>query len=170
MHNLLTQINLCHPVASDGSAISACVHDCPPLEPNSVYAYVLFCNDFAESCVVARDAAGVVGFVIGYPPPPRRNTVFVWQIGVHPRARGHGLGRRMLKFLANTSTTGGIQYVEATVAPSNCTSRRMFEGFAQSCGAEFTIAPHFEASIFGARTHEAEHLLRIGPIAFRIES
>lgn len=162
--NLLENMNLLHPTLADAAALWDCVRECPPLEPNSPYAYALICSHFANTSVVARDDAGIAGFIAGYCPPERPDAVFVWQIGVQPRARGKSLGIRMLDFLTGGENTSRVRYVEATVAPSNAASRRMFEAFARTHSAQCTCTPHFEPSVFGGGTHEAEHLLRIGPL------
>lgn len=153
-----------HPTTVDAPAMWDCVRECPPLEPNSPYAYVLICSDFAATSVIARDEVGVAGFIAGYCPPERPDVVFVWQIGVHPRARGKSLATRMLDFLVRADGARRVRFVEATVAPSNEASRRMFEGFARAHQAQCTITPYFEPAVFGGGAHEAEHLLRIGPL------
>lgn len=153
-----------HPTIADAPAMWGCVRDCPPLEPNSPYAYALICSDFAGTSVIARDEGGVAGFIAGYCPPDRPDVVFVWQIGVHPQARGKALATRMLDFLVGAESTRRVRFVEATVAPSNEASRRMFESFARAHQAQSTITPHFEPAAFGGGDHEAEHLLRIGPL------
>src|SRR5690606_27510800 len=127
---------------------------CAPLEPNTTYAYVLFCADFASTCVVAHDPEGIVGCIIAYCPPKRPDALFVWQIAVDRRARGTGLASRMLNTLVRQLTNDGLRYLEATVAPSNEASDRLFRRFARDFEVPFERAPYFSEDLFGADSHE----------------
>jgi len=126
----MSNIDLDVPEASDGAAFHDLIEQCPPLEPNTTYAYLLFCTHFAQTSLVARDGDGLVGCIAGYRPPTHPDTVFVWQIGVHERGRGHGLGPKMLHALTDRLLSDGVRFVEATVAPSNKASDRLFRRFA----------------------------------------
>ena len=136
---------------------------CPPLDPNSAYCNLLQCTDFADSCIVAERGGGVVGWVSGYRPPAAPDNFFVWQVAVHERTRGHGLGGQMLSHLLARPALAGIRYVETTVGPDNQASRRMFAGLARRLGTSVAESPLFPASLFGGQGHEDEELLRIGP-------
>lgn len=164
VYNLLKNMNLRHTTQDDGINLWKCVQECPPLELNSCYAYILICTDFSGSCVVAEDERGIAGFILGYRPPSRPTAAFVWQIGVHPRARGQALGYRMLEFLASSGGDARPEFIEATVAPSNNTSRHMFERFAARMNAPCHVSPKFERQLFGNGDHEEEQEIRIGPI------
>ena len=93
----------------------------------------------------------------------RLGPVFVWQIGVDERARGTGLGLRMLHALADQLHPEGVRHVEATVAPSNTASDRLFRRFAEDRKVPCEVMAHFAADLFGNEAHEPEHLYRIGP-------
>lgn len=150
------------------------VQESPPLEPMNCYTYLLLCSHFSQTSIIAKDDHGVIGFIGGYRPPTHPDAVFVWQIGVHPRGQGHGLGGRMLDVLWENVAPQGVRYLEATVAPSNTASQRLFTSFAKRHGAECAVTSHFEVEHFEARhggintsggeTHEAEELFRIGPV------
>lgn len=149
------------PKITDAAAIWRLLESIPELERNTCYAYVVLCADFADSCVVAVDEAQqIVGFVIGYVPPRRRDEVFVWQVGVGRSARGTGLGARMLDHVAKaTSAT----YLTATVAPDNEASRRLFQAFARRRETTCAISAGYPADLF-AGPHQPEELMRIGPL------
>ena len=157
-------ILLSKPTKLDGAALAALINQCPPLEPNTTYAYLLFCTHFADTCILARDAAGVVGAIVAYRPPSHPEALFVWQIAVHERARGMGLGRRMLDSLMERVTADGVTHLEATVSSDNRASNRLFTRFSESNLLPCTLSPYFEATLFGSGDHEPEHLYRIGPI------
>src|SRR5690606_42164986 len=61
---------------------------CQPLDTNSVYCNLLQCSDFADTAIAAEDANGqLVGFISGYRPPSRPDTLFVWQVAVDASMR-----------------------------------------------------------------------------------
>ena len=74
--------------------------DSGALDLNTSYAYLLFARDFADTCKVAVVDGEVVGFVLGYRRPTEPETLFVWQIAVDARLRGHGLAARLLEAVA----------------------------------------------------------------------
>ncbi len=139
------------------------VRACPPLDVNSTYAYLLLAEHFPDTCILAEDGGGLAGLVTGYRPPGRPDTLFVWQVAVAARARGLGLGCRMLRALLGRPELSRINYVETTVGPGNRASRRMFAGLARGLGASVVETALFDAGLFGAGDHDAEPLLRIGP-------
>jgi L-2,4-diaminobutyric acid acetyltransferase len=159
-----------HPMVRDGSALWRLVGDAGTLDLNSAYAYLMVCRDFADTCIVAEDAGRLAGFVIGYRPPPRPDTVFVWQIGVAPDARGLGLGGRILDALLEADACAGVRFLDTNVTPSNAASRAMFHALARRLDAGVEELEGFESTLFPDPSHEPERLLRIGPFRPRKES
>ena len=156
--------HLRHPAVADAPAMLELVEQSGVLDRKSCYLYLLLCRDFAETCLVAEDNQGLLGFVTGYVPPQQPKTLFVWQIAVAARARQQGLARRLLQHLLHTPAGQQAEFLEATVAPSNSPSQRLFESLARTLGVSCKIFPGFAATDFGdASTHEAEPILRIGP-------
>lgn len=149
---------------TDGLAIHGLVAQCPPLDLNSLYAYLLLSEHHADTCVLAEDGArNVVGFVSAYIPPRHPDVLFVWQVAVHPDARGCGLGRRMLRHLLGRAASSAVRYIETTVGPGNAASRSVFAGLARQLRADCSDSALFEPELFGQTGHEEERLLRIGP-------
>ncbi|UHL64527.1 diaminobutyrate acetyltransferase [Paralcaligenes sp. KSB-10] len=147
----------------DGLAVHRLVGECPPLDLNSVYVYLLLSEHFSDTCVLAENAGVVNGFISAYMPPARPEVLFVWQVAVHSRARGHGLARLMLWNLLERPGLSGIRYIETTVGPDNAASRNVFAGIARQLRAPVVDSPLFERELFGAGEHADERLLRIGP-------
>ncbi len=90
--------------------------------------------------------------------------LFVWQVAVAATARGAGLAKRMLLALPRRRAARGVRFIQATVAPSNRASRRLFESVARSLGAELEVGPGFGEGDFPAGDHEREDCFRIGPL------
>ncbi|MBL8436600.1 MAG: diaminobutyrate acetyltransferase [Zoogloeaceae bacterium] len=154
-------MQFCAPRLADAPRIHALVSQCPPLDLNSTYAYLLLCHHFTDTCVVARHGQELLGFISAYQPPHRPGVLFVWQVAVAKAARGEGLGQQMLIHLVSRPGIAGIDLLETTVSPSNIPSRRMFEAFAAARDAQVSEAPLFAARDFGGEDHEDEVLFRI---------
>ncbi|SDB81422.1 diaminobutyrate acetyltransferase [Shouchella lonarensis] len=134
------------------------------LDKNSAYKYVMMCTYFAETCVVAKENDHVVGFITGFIPPEKRDVVFVWQIGVASSQRGKGVGSKMLHALIEHEACKDVNYVEATVTPSNKASQALFRRLARDYMTNCFIGTGFKSSLFPEDGHEEERCFRIGPL------
>lgn len=152
------------PVAVDGPAMYALVERCPPLDLNSRYCYLILCEHFSATSVVAEMDREVLAFVTGYIPPDRRDTLFVWQVAVDSSLRGQGVAMKMLRSLLKRRGLKRVRYVEATVNPSNHASRALFRAVARESNCHFDESLLFAASLFGAGDHEQENIVRVGPL------
>ena len=151
------------PGLGDGATIYELVRRSPPLDLNSRYCYLLVCDHFSETCVVAEHRSQVVGFISAYPHPKNQDTLFVWQVVVEEPMRGRGLAGAMLDHLLSRENSKA-SHMETTVTPSNRASLRFFESFADVRGAECLRLPYMVEDLFGDDVHEEEVLLRIGPL------
>jgi len=149
---------------SDGPAVHALIERVGTLELNSGYAYLLLCDHFGSTSVVAERDGQLLGTVLGYRPPSRPDAIFVWQVGVDPAARGTGLGKKLLRAFTRTPGAAGARFLEATVAPSNAASRALFTSFARAESAPLAEQPGYGAPHL-PMGHEPEPLLRIGPLS-----
>ena len=152
-----------NPRVNDGAAIWRLVKDSGVLDLNSSYMYLLLCKDFSDTCIVAEEDGQLLGFVTGYRPPGRENAIFLWQVGVDARARGKGLGKRLVQAFLHSVGARGAAYLETTVSPSNEASRALFRAMARDLNTECNISPCFGENQFPEGGHEAEELFRIGP-------
>lgn len=152
------------PAPADGAAMWALARDSGGLDLNSPYAYLLAGEHWRDTSVVAVDAHDdVVGFVVGYRPPPEPDSLFVWQVAVHPDERGQGLARRMVHDVLDRSRRRGVLGLLATVTPSNEPSRRLFRAVATDRGARYEERPLFAAALF-PDGHEPEHRIVVSPV------
>ncbi len=128
---------------------------------NSRYTYFLLAKDFNDTCLVALVDGKIVGFSSGYVPPNRPDTFFSWEVVVHKDYRGNGLQKSLMLNQINQS---GVRFFEGTVNPSNEVSKRNICELAKMLKAECRSNVLFTEEDFGNDGHEAEVLLRIGPI------
>jgi L-2,4-diaminobutyric acid acetyltransferase len=155
-------IVLRRPAAEDGPAVSGLVGACPPLDENSRYCNLLQCTDFSDTSIVAERAGELVGWVSGYRLPADPATLFVWQVAVHPDARGEGLGKRMLLALLEHLAKSGVNGLRTTVTKANQASRAMFRSIAGRLDAQLSERSHFEADRHFDGRHDGEYLIEIG--------
>jgi len=153
------------PVVDDGPGVWQLVNEVGTLDRNSSYTYALLCRDFSETCRLAERDGQLQGCVTGYRPPAQPETIFVWQVGVSPQARGQGLASRLLDSLLRSPGCREVRFLETTVTPSNEVSRAMFQSLARRLETEIveSVSEGFPARLFPEAGHEAEPRLRIGP-------
>lgn len=155
------------PRPTDGAAVHALIERCPPLDTNSLYCNLLQCTHFAATCAIAEAEGETVGFVSGYRPPPYPDALFVWQVAVDERARGHGLAKRLITDILRRPENRDLSYVRTTITARNEASWAMFHGLARELGAEtredtlFDEDKHFEGA------QKTEYRLIIGPFELK---
>lgn len=145
-------------------ALHQLVNDCPPLDNNSAYCNLLQCSHFRGTSIAAVRDGVLLGSVTGYRVPDRTDTLFVWQVAVHPSARGRGLARTMLHKLLELQSTQNIRYVETSITSGNEASTRLFTGFAKEKNTKITRSVMFDKSMHFNNGHETEYLFQIGPL------
>ena len=91
-----TTVAIRPPRASDGAAVWRLIRDAEALDDNSLYCNLLQCSHLSATCAVAEMQGEVVGWMSGYVPPDKPETLFVWQICVGEQARGRGLAKRLV--------------------------------------------------------------------------
>ena len=147
------------PTLDDAVEIHSLVQHCG-LDFNSSYLYCLLSTHFEETCRVAIDTSGaIIGALVGY-GLPNQDTYFCWQIGVHPKHRGQGIATRLLQNVMESNDQ--FQYLEATVAPSNDESRRLFS----QIGANIkhgNARVEWTKNYFSSSLDVQEDLVRVGP-------
>jgi L-2,4-diaminobutyric acid acetyltransferase len=149
------------PRREDGAAIWSLIRACKPLDENSMYCNLIQCDHFAETCVVAEMAGEVVGWVSGYIVPNDPQTLFIWQVAVSEKARGQGLGRRMLNGLLARDVCARVRQIQTTITHDNAASWALFAGFAARADGELASAPHFERDAHFDGQHSTEHMVTI---------
>lgn len=150
------------PTAADGIAIWQIAADSQVLDVNSSYAYVLWCQDFADTSIIAEVDSRPVGFVTGYRRPENPSALMVWQVAVDASQRGRGIAAAMLHALFDRCAQQGATAMHTTISPDNVASQKLFASVAQQRGLRFERSDFFAAELFGPG-HESEDLYRLEP-------
>jgi L-2,4-diaminobutyric acid acetyltransferase len=158
-----TSYHFRQPSKEDGAKIWEFIKYTQTMDLNSAYSYLMLGHFFSDTCVVAEDDDQIIGFVSAFRPPTLEDTIFVWQVAVHDRYRGEGIGRKLLKELLNREACENVEYLEATVSPSNIASQSLFKGLAKNLECPCEISDCFPEELFPGSGHEAEQTYRVGP-------
>ena len=151
--------------AADGPTLHQLVADCPPLDTNSLYCNLLQATHFGGTSMGAWSGRRLMGSITAYRLPDVPDTLFVWQVAVHPDARGCGLASQMLDELLATPGLNDIRYLHTTITPDNDASWALFRGWARRRHAETHSQVLFDRAQHLNDEHASEMLLAIGPLS-----
>jgi len=124
---------------------------------------MLQCGHFSSTSVAANLNEELVGFISGYRLPERPDTLFIWQVAVDEKARGHGLAKQMLKHILNRSSSQDIRYIETTITRDNQASWRLFKSLAKLLDTELQSSEWLDKHTHFEGQHDSESLVCIGP-------
>lgn len=153
-------LRLRKPNAKDGSDIWSLVRSCKPLDENSMYANLIQADHFRDTCVLAEMDGEVVGWISGHMIPDEKE-LFVWQVAVSPKARGLGLGKKMLLELIERDACDDADHLKTTITKDNAASWALFRSFARAIGGELTDKPHFHSDAHFDGKHDTEYMVTI---------
>lgn len=149
------------PNGEDGSSVWELIRECKPLDENSMYCNLIQCDHFGETCVLAELDGDVVGWVSGHVVPDEPDTVFVWQVAVSEKARGLGLGTRMLSTLLARDACDQVTKLKTTITKDNEASWTLFRRFAEKRGGTLSSEAHFKKDDHFDGKHSTEHMVTI---------
>lgn len=165
MGNSLKQFHFRKPGDKEGPEFFSLAKSCAELDVNSLYFYLLFCRKFSETSVAVYAEDKLAGFLIAFPLPDQRETLFVWQIAISIEFRGMGLGKEMLNHLIARDLPDPVKLLEVSITPSNLPSQKMFRRWANEKKWECREEVFFSKELFNGENHESETLFRIGPLS-----
>lgn len=151
------------PVTEDGAAVHDLIAACPPLDGNSLYANLLQCSHFADTCAIAQRNGEAVGWISGYRPPREPEVYFLWQVAVHEDARGEGLPKRLLADILARPALKGVRRLKTTITPGNQASWALFRSIARWLDAPMQDRVFFDRDAHFKGRHASERLVDIGP-------
>ncbi|MCP2339331.1 GNAT family N-acetyltransferase [Actinomadura rupiterrae] len=79
----------------------------------------LFLDHFHRTSLVAEDAEGTAGFLVGFLSPSEPAHAYIHFVGVAPRARGRGLARDLYRRFFDLAASDGRTAVRAITSPQN---------------------------------------------------
>jgi L-2,4-diaminobutyric acid acetyltransferase len=153
------------PLAEDGTSVHQLITQIPELDSNSCYCNLLQCSHFSETSIIAKRDEDTLGFISGYIKPNSSETLFIWQVAVSSKARGNGLGGKMLRELLEREENVLITHIETTITESNDASWALFNSLAERFGAPIERSVMFDKAAHFNDEHDSELLARIGPLA-----
>lgn len=159
------EVQISVPAAEDAAEVHTLIAACPPLDGNSLYANLIQCTHFAQSCAVARSGGKVVGWISGHRLPDDNRTYFLWQVAVLPEARGTGLARRMLADILARTDQSGIEQLQTSITRTNEASWALFQSIAAWLSAPLREEPWFDRERHFRGRNDSEFLVTIGPFA-----
>jgi L-2,4-diaminobutyric acid acetyltransferase len=151
------------PRKADGSRIWDLIKSIEALDNNSMYCNLLQCSHFSSTCALAEIDGEAVGWISGYIPPEKPDTLFVWQVAVHPDARGRGVGKRLIHELLKRRECRKVRHIHSTITRDNKASWALFRSIAADFAAPMEDDAHFESEEHFDGRHATEHLVEIGP-------
>lgn len=153
------------PVAEDAAEVHALIAACPPLDTNSLYANLIQCTHFAGHCAVARIDGKIVGWISGHHPPAEKGSYFLWQVAVHPDARGKGLARRMLADILARPEQSGVSRIRTSITRANEASWALFRNVSAWLSAPLREELWFDRDRHFGGQCASEFLITIGPFS-----
>lgn len=166
----MLNITIKEPTIADGQALWNTVKQIPELDLNSSYCYYLIAHHFSKTSALAFLEGEVCGFVTGYLKPEDPSTLFVWQMGVSPKARKQGLAVRMIKHILSQKLCKNVSHIEATTSESNVASLSVFKKIASHLNTPLEILPFLSATEFPEEGHKDEMLLKLGPFDLSVNT
>src|SRR5699024_1687267 len=153
------------PTDSDGKEMYRIVEESKVLDVNSAYCYLLWSKFCSKTSIIATCDDKVIGFVSGFLQPDSPDRLVVWLVAVDSSRRDYGLATTFIQQLIDqVDEKKDVQYLEATVTPSNIPSSKLFQGLAKKNDTDCSIFECFKEEHFPDPDHEAEMTYRIGPL------
>jgi L-2,4-diaminobutyric acid acetyltransferase len=154
-----------NPIKSDAPKMFSCLGLIPELEKNSIYMYMLFCDIFKETSMIAMEGEQVVGAAIGFLMPSDPKNYFMWQLGVLPQWRQKGLATDLVRALLKSPGLSAIDWLSCTVEADNIAIMTTFRRLAESLDTHIELADKFDSKDFLPYIHATERELRMGPLS-----
>ncbi|WP_018922710.1 diaminobutyrate acetyltransferase [Salsuginibacillus kocurii] len=165
-----TTVTFRHPELEDGKEVWELIREIDVLDLNSSYYYLILCEYFGNTCMVAEVDKEIVGFVSGFRHPEDQQTLFVWQVAVAASQRGEGLAFSLIDKLLESEECEDVTTIQTTISPSNKASHALFEKVARHVGANMEKTVRFLPRMFPGTDHETEQTYEIKPITRKNEN
>ncbi len=133
---LSDEIHLRPTTIEDGLAVYNLVSSCPEIPSKPAISYYSLCSDFSHTSIVAEIGGRIIGFVGGYRPPEREDTLVVTVVTVEESVRKMGLASEMLSDLLSRLSTVGVINLEVIAPKADKAIIAVIEGYAEKNSRE----------------------------------
>lgn len=157
------QASIRQPRGTDGANVWSLIGATATLDDNSLYCNLLQTTHFASTCAIAEIGEEVAGWVSGYIPPEKPDTLFIWQVCVGEAARGLGLGRRLIGDVLMRPACRSVTALECTITHDNEASWGLFGAIARRLDAQMREIDMLDTQTHFEGRHDSEYVVRIGP-------
>ncbi|WP_232699417.1 GNAT family N-acetyltransferase [Brevibacillus daliensis] len=79
----------------------------------------LFFDHFQETSYIVEENGEIVGFLIGFLSQTRNNEAYIHFVGIHPKYRQIGIGRKLYLTFFNKVQENGVKTVRCVTSPEN---------------------------------------------------
>lgn len=152
------------PCLDDGARIHRMVLEAGTLDVNSAYLYFLLSDHFRDTCVIAESQSQLCGFLTAYRLPRAPDTLFIWQVAVHPEWRGKGIASGLLAAITQRAWFNQVNRIELTISPDNAASQALFRRWAEKLQRPLKITPYLSRAQLNSgqdTDHQPEDLYAI---------
>jgi ribosomal protein S18 acetylase RimI-like enzyme len=151
---------------SDYAPIIAVIDDWWGGQPMASMLPRMFFEHFADTSHAAEADGSLAGFLVGFCSQSRAREAYIHFVGVHPRQRGRGLGRRLYEAFFASAAARHCVLVRAITAPANAGSlafhRRM--GFRIEAGNRMRDGIAFTADYDGPGKDRVQFVRHLNPL------
>lgn len=145
----------------DGLPVFNLVNSCPEISVKPALSYFSLCGDFSHTSIVAELGERILGFVGGYRPPERENTLVVTVIAVDEGVRKMGLASEMLSDLLSRLSTVGVVNLEVVSAKSNKAAKAVIDGYAEKNSLECNTEDYLSSKELAGQDALVKHLIKL---------
>jgi GNAT superfamily N-acetyltransferase len=92
--------------------------------PSSERAHPVFFYELGQHALIAEEAAGMVGFLLGFVAPTTPPIGYVHLVGIHPEYRRQGIGKRLYQAFAERCRQVGAAELKAIASLGHETALR----------------------------------------------
>ncbi len=157
------QIRNC--TTADVATIRNFVSKTPPLDLHSAFTYWIMFEYFRDLCFVAevKPVEQLMGFITGLVSTSRRNTCYLWQLGVVPTFRMTSCASILIEHLVHAAKTRRCDALQFSIEPSNKLSLNTARRFAQRRNLPLSIVGDVEIydSVENKRAYEILYEIKI---------
>ena len=143
---------------SDVAAMRSFIQNLSPLDLHSAFTYWTIFEYFGDLCFLAEmETTGqILGIVTGIVSSVKRDTCYLWQLGVNPTFRRTSCAYQLIECLVDAARRKGCNALQFSIEPSNKLSFNTANRFAERRGLSLSVVGkvEFYDPAYKKNTHE----------------